>query len=454
MLKSRFETAAKLFGWSFGLVALVFTLFGIKTAIDLRDAAKTTAVEEVRKKLSLDDPNSEIRRDVDRAIARGLVSSYYLSMARHQGYGLAQDVELSETDSRRLVDLILDPRCADKDFLDAADVLLRSDKNARRNHIARIFIGLANAQEDQYKWIRTQPYKRAVIFDLARGGAIATAAMEALVDAKAEQSVKLAAIRYLSRVGLREAVSDIERLASASSEDVARTALEALARLAPESKEVSTALIIRPDAKLEAIVNAVRLAAILVESSWGIAEDPQQSLRNKLSEAPIAEAMKRGLVFGLSTNSTNRKPGLVLSHRDSSSTRYGIPATLLQYDGLKMLSSMLKSSADNEQLLKKLIRGLCLEYEGRCNGIIQVTFTGAGKAKLLRGSMIDSTEAPNGGYLKANSPASNSDISLNWIDKSGLRVTAPIERLMGGAEITLDIRLLRDVVDDSVEMPR
>ena len=195
LLKSRFETAAKLFGWSFGLVALVFTLFGIKTAIDVRDAAKTTAVEEVRKKLSLDDPNSDVRRDVDRAIARGLVSSYYLAMARREGYGLTQDVELSETDSRRLVELILDPRCDDKDFLDAADVLLRSDKNARRNHIARVLIGLANAKEDQYKWIRTQPYKRATVFDLARGGAIAVAAKEILVDAKSDQSVLLSAIR-------------------------------------------------------------------------------------------------------------------------------------------------------------------------------------------------------------------------------------------------------------------
>ena len=63
--------------------------------------------------------------------------------------------------------------------------------------------------------------------------------------------------------------------------------------------------------------------------------------------------------------------------------------------------------------------------------------------------MIGSAEAPNGGYLKANSPATGSDISLNWINQEGLRVTAPIERLIGSDESLFEIRLLRDVVDDS-----
>ena len=49
LLKSRFDTTGKIFGWAFGLVAIVFAGFGIKTFLDVREMARTTAVEEVKK---------------------------------------------------------------------------------------------------------------------------------------------------------------------------------------------------------------------------------------------------------------------------------------------------------------------------------------------------------------------------------------------------------------------
>ena len=77
LLKSRFDSTGKIIGWAFGLVALVFTGFGIKTIYDVREVARTTAIEEVKKKLALENPNSEFRHDIDKTVARGVISSYF-----------------------------------------------------------------------------------------------------------------------------------------------------------------------------------------------------------------------------------------------------------------------------------------------------------------------------------------------------------------------------------------
>ena len=74
LLKSRFDTTGKLLGWAFGLVAVVFAGFGIKTLFDVKEVARTTAIEEVKKKLAIDDPNSDFRRDIDKVVARGLIN--------------------------------------------------------------------------------------------------------------------------------------------------------------------------------------------------------------------------------------------------------------------------------------------------------------------------------------------------------------------------------------------
>lgn len=154
------------------------------------------------------------------------------------------------------------------------------------------------------------------------------------------------------------------------------------------------------------------------QTGGGIGEDPQQSLRYQLAEPPVAEAIRRGFVFGLFTNSRNNKPGLVLSRRESNTIEYFIPAALMQYEGLKMFSTMLRNVQDDRSL-KSLVRALCLEYKGHCNGVFQLHFSGTGHAKLTNGITVGIAEAPNGGYLKAESPAIDAEVLLNWMNQDG-----------------------------------
>ena len=155
LLKSRLETAAR-----------IFTAFGIKTILDVKEIARTTAIAEVKKTLSIDDPNSDFRRDIDKVVARGLIDSYLLSLAKSKQDRFADDLSISETDFRRLQNLVTDPQSNTKDFSDAIEVLTKSSPRTQNEAIDRLIIALASGSDTKYKWIIEQPEKRAALFAL------------------------------------------------------------------------------------------------------------------------------------------------------------------------------------------------------------------------------------------------------------------------------------------------
>ena len=124
-IKEKFEESRKLITWFLGALALMLTLFGIKTFSDLQDVAKSTASDQVKKYLSIDDPNSEFRRDVDRVVARSLIASYLpaLIAKRDDDFGLADEITLSEQDVRRFSDYIGSEATGLKDFSDIVEII-------------------------------------------------------------------------------------------------------------------------------------------------------------------------------------------------------------------------------------------------------------------------------------------------------------------------------------------
>lgn len=451
-LKSRFETAVKLLGWAFGLVALVFTLFGIKTAVDLREAAKSTAIDEVKKKLAIDDPNSDFRRDVDRVIARGLINSYFLEIARNKGRQFAPDVIVSDVDIRRLVELARDSRSEDRDFRDAVDVLLRSNQIKESGYLERTLVALGNASEEQYKWMRDQPEKRATLLELFAGDKLAAAARSIVSDEKSEKRLTIAAAKYLAKVRDKDAVRSLEKLATKPDEDVSRTAVHALARLSPDSKAVVSALAFKPDASADTIAEALRLTAdVSRPSSRGfLDDDPQMNTRLSLSTKVVAEAIQRGYVFRLSSDFTSRKAGIATSSRENMSTSYGLPSRMIVGHGAAVFAKLFQTAPDEKQT-KLLLRALCLENDERCHGVVHVLLSGRGQIRLASGLLIGPKDAPAGVYLRAQSPLPTADILASWTDQDAVRKTLVLDRIVSPKELTFEIRSIRSIAEDDAD---
>ncbi|MBL8298079.1 MAG: hypothetical protein JNN30_06965 [Rhodanobacteraceae bacterium] len=447
-LKSRFETAVKILGWAFGLVALVFTLFGIKTAVDLREAAKNTAIDEVKKKLAIDDPNSDFRRDVDRVIARGLINSYFLEIARNKGNLFAPDVSISDVDVRRLIDLARDARSEDRDFRDAVDVLLRSNQIKEDGYLERILVALGNASDEHYKWMQDQPEKRATLLELFTGDKLATAARSIVSDEKNEKRLTIAATNYLAKVHDKDAIRSLEKLATKPDEDVSRAAVHALARLSPDSKAVVSALTLKPDASADTIAEALRLTADVARpSSRGfLDEDPQMDIRLALSTKVVAEAIQRGYVFRLSSDFTSRKTGIATSSRENMSTSYGLPSRMIVGHGASVFAQLLQKAPDEKQT-KLLLRALCLENDERCHGVVHVALSGSGQVRLASGLLIGSKDAPAGVYLRAQSPAPTAEILASWTDQDAVRKTLVLDRIVNPKDLTFEIRSIRSIAD-------
>lgn len=448
--KNHFESAVKLFGWTFALIALVFTLFGIKTAIDLREAAKSTAMEEVKKKLAIEDPNSEFRRDVDRVVARGIINSYFLEVARNKGEMFAPDVSVSDVDIQRLIDLLKHPKANDSDFRDAVEVLVRSNSSKRSNSIDRLLVALGNANEEQYKWMREQPEKRAALLELIREDKLLATARAAASDEKTEKVLILAAIRYLENQQDLDGVRILDRLTERADIDVSRQAVEALAILSPDSKVVSKALTISRDASLDSAARALSLAAKLHRSSnhYTYPGDPKQELRTSLASKVVLEAINQGFVFTLSSNFHDRKPGISLSKQGGLSVQYVLPTSLIAGQGSAIISRLIRESSNNNQT-KLILRALCLADNEQCNGVVYGTFDGNSKVRLSNGLIIDSKQAPAGIYLRPASTASTAEILVSWTDQDAIRKTLVLDQLIDAHGMSFNVQSVRGLVDNA-----
>ncbi len=452
-LKGHFETGVKVLGWAFGLVALVFTLFGIKTAIDLREAAKSTAIEEVKKKLAIDDPNSEFSRDVDRVIARGLINSYFLEISRTKDDRFVEDIKVLDTDMRRLVDLIKDSRSEDRDFRDAVDILSRSNQIKEGKSISRLLLALGSANDDQFRWIRDQPEKRATVFELYVDEKLLPAARSIISDEKSDKRLLITGIKYIAKNNDTESIRALESLAQRPNEDVANAALHALARINPTSKILGRALQLKADATEQEVISALRLA-IDVASPVRVQffdEDPMSSIRKNLSTSVVAEAIRRGFFFRLWRDIATNKLTLAMSSRKNPSTTYWLPARLLIGQESEVLALLLQRSKDTSTLTS-ILRALCLEEEGRCNGVVHVTLDKKDKTGILlsTGKVLTSAEAPAGIYLRPQSSAPDSTITVTWTDRDANRNNLVFSDFINSGDMSFEFKSVRALTADMI----
>lgn len=448
LLKDRFESIVKLLGWAFGLVALAFTGFGVKTLFDVRDVARTTAIEEVKKKLRVDDPNSEFSRDVDKVIARGLINSYFLQFERHRDKSFNQDLRIAEIDLKRLLDLVSDPRTAETDFTDACELMFRSEQSRARNDqsLARTLIALGIASDEKYRWMRDQPEKRSVIFEFDKSQKLIPTARTLIADSKTDKVLVISAIRYLSKNLDKQSANQFEKLASSKDEEISYVALYGLASIAPDSPALKATLFPSQNNNEQAIADSVRLAIAIAKpgSRRIFDEDLLEDLRFNTASRVIQNAIDKDFVFRLSTAFSHRGgSSLAISNRPNFSTSYALSSELLLGSQARALDYLLKTAAKNGTQLTKALRALCLEDDGRCWGVVRVNLENGGKLVLESGVTLDKAAAPAGITLRPASPKPDAEILVAWTDSTATSKTSTLSKILDPGKVQFEVTPVR-----------
>jgi hypothetical protein len=433
LYKARFESAIRLLGWTFGVITVAFSILGIKTWLDIREVAKTAAIKEVHEKLSIDDPNSEVRRSVDRVVARGLINTYSLELLRSKRNGA--DLDIPEMELARLVDLMNDPKALDADFKDASRVLSRS-RLAREGGSAAVrpLYQLGLATEKEFQWITEQPAKRAAIFDVYRPDDLRAAARKIIADDQSPTILSKAAIGYLARKRDTSSIEQLEKLATQQDEQLATSALYALATIAPNSPVIANSLVARPDASDEQIAATIRLAARIAEGSNDLFlfDDPHARLRTRLSAGALGEAIRRGYSFDVMEGATLRPPG-------TPAVTYEVPSSLFIGGGVSAFRELFNQTAKAPPQLTRLIQVLCLEARGQCNGAVILSPKNGGQVILANGSILTEQNAPTGISLMPSPRGSKDSIIARWSDQDGYRQVAAFDRVINAEQIAFDI---------------
>jgi hypothetical protein len=454
ILKSRFESTGKLLSLAFGLVALVFTGLGIKTLLDVKDVARNTAIEEVKKKLAIDDPNSEFRRDIDKIVARGLIDSYLLTLAKSKNERFGANLAISESDLRRLRALITDERTSEKDFSDAIEVLLQSAAHGRDESIDRLIQDLASGTDDRYKWLPQQPAKLAALLRLYTGDKLIDRSSAILAEAKAPKALLTAAIKYSGTRDIQSA-SLLAKLSGHADSEIANEAALALARISPESEELKKVLnfALKSSDDTE-VARAIRLAIELAKPSRQsnfLRKDSNLSRRREASADVIMDAIRLGFYFRLSSNFGDRKStSLYVSSINRPSTFYGISSDLLRGSSQGALDSLFASASKEPASLLRVVRAFCLDEDEKCWGLVRLDLGKDGRVSLEGGQELDSVKAPAGVTLRPESAKPDTPIWVTWTDADAVVKRGKLAAIQEATKIKYSVAVSKTIsrVDD------
>lgn len=443
LLKARFEGTGKLLSLAFGLVAVVFAGMGIKTLLDVKEIARSTAIEEVKKKLAIDDPTSEFRRDIDRIVARGLIDSYLISIAKNKGERFKSDLAVSESDIRRLRTLVVDERTTEKDFSDGIEVLLRSSARGKDETIDRLVQDLGTGTEDKYKWILQQPEKLAALLRQYTGDKLVARSAAILSDPKSQKSLLVSAIKYS---GARDIQSGplLAKLTEHADSDIANEAATALARVDPEAEELKKVL----NAALKSaddreVAKAIRIAIELAKPSRqsGIfRDDPKLEARRRSSSEVLMQAILKGFVFRLSGSfGDEQSTSLYVSSRSKPGTYYGISSDIVRGSSRGALASLFATAAKDPRELLSVVRAMCLDEDERCWGLVQLDLGKEGRVSLEGGQELDGSKAPAGISLRPESAKPDAPIVVSWTDTDAIVKRGKLVAILGAEKIRYSV---------------
>src|SRR5262249_37220246 len=453
-LKARFETTGKILGWAFGLVAIVFAAFGIKTLFDVKEVARATAIDEVKKKLAIDDPNSEFRRDIDKIIARGLIDSYLLTLAKSKNERFRSDLNISESDLRRLKALVVDPKTSEKDFSDAIEILLKSNLHGRDETIERLIQVIGTGTDESYRWISNQPEKKASLLRLYTGDKLTQVSSAAMGDEKSPKSLLIAAIKYSGSKD-KQSGKLLEGLTRHKDLDIANEAVLALARVEPTSAAVK-AVLDKPRKTNDDgdWARAMRLAIEVAKPSRPeiFENDPNLKARQSAAAEAFRAAIARDFVFRLSSNfSRGSSASLYVSSRSNYSILYPVSTDIIRGASQGVITPLFHLASKNHDDFLRTTRAFCLEDDARCWGLVKASLENGGEIILQGGVELRKATAPGGVTIRAESTKPDSPVIVTWTDTNAAPRRGVFSSIKNAEQMNFSIAVTKSLSDDDEE---
>lgn len=447
-LKSRFETTGKTLGLAFGLVAVVFTGLGIKTFIDIKEISRSTAIDEVKNKLSVDDPNSEFRRDIDKVMARAIVNSYLLAIAKGKQERFTPDLRISSGDLAKIKTFITDSTISTKDFKDCLEVFYYATGRQRDEQSDRLIQSMAAAENPTYSWMESQPDKRQAIFEIYQGTKLVNIAKRILSAPESNDTELITqTLKYLgdNDKGSSEIV---EKFVSHNNQDVSFQALLALAKINFESKLITNAINnLKSQSDIRGYAKIANLASqVTTRDKFDFFnEDNNLPKKAKLSAELIDFIISKNIVFRLHSRIGDHSLiSLSMSELNKFSYSVYVPTSLINDESRSnLISNLISNSVSDRDKLLKTIRAFCLEIDERCAGFITIILSPGASVSLKSGAVITSNDTPSGLVLKPLTPAENSDIRVSWADANEFQKSGILEGLNNPQLMSISIDTTR-----------
>ncbi|QTT88503.1 hypothetical protein [Pseudomonas chlororaphis] len=447
-LKARFESTGKIIGIAFGLVAVVFTAFGVKTIFDVKDLAKVTAINEVQNKLEIDDPNSEFRRDVDKVVARALINSYLLTLASLKRDDDDPVLNISDGDFRRFRILVSDPETSIEEFSDVIEILLKSNIGERAESVEILIQAIGTGAGKAYGWIADQPEKRAALLKLYQGEKLIKVSGAIMADEEATKTLLIAAIRY---AGLNDKQSGrkLENLAKHKDSDIASEAVLALAKVEPSSPSIKAVLDKPIASKLgKDWATALRVAFEISRLKRGKyyfnGSETEFKARALITVNTLRAAIANDFIFRTSLFKAYK---LGISTKEDPMNIYMIPEDIL-FGPSSVTSYLFQLASQNEDELTRTIRAFCLEVNGRCTGSIITDLAVDSKVILNGGVELGKVGAPGGISIRPENSLLNSPVIITWRDIDSVTHRGTLSKFLGAEKNDFAIVVAKSVGQD------
>lgn len=436
LLKEVLGGALKILAYATALIAIIITLFGVKTFADVDEAVRKAAVEQVSKKLRVEDPDSTLSTSVESILSRAVLDSNLISISRQTADFSASraTVRLSTGDVTRLFGIMNRVTTNQIDFDDVLRVLNAADGTdlTRRRIMDELYDFLAAGEASGQGWVVRQPEKRVNILRIITKEGLGEPARGLLRDSTTQ--LRSAAVRYLAQTGNKEAIPDLSRLAAGDPSPTVRVnALAALAQLAPQNSELSKAVAaITSSTKLdmEQKANGLYILGALLAPPLNtiVSKDSDLEHRRVLAISLIRIALESKIKFELrplSAGFGSRSEGyqLTATDPDRPDDLYEVPNRIVvsrANDPLSIVLTETASSGDTVRLAK-YVRMLSVRDPWiRSNPaiVVRLWFRNGGGLDLDNGSKVGPDNAPSGVILQNDSTDQTRLVAV-WADVLG-----------------------------------